>query len=84
MLSNQQRLFESFDNSTGVWRLRTLPLLNSFSIPPTAKHITLSETSNTDVWRFFTDQTELDLLKTITITYTAANKKTIQSIGVAP
>jgi len=84
MLSNQQRLFESFSKSTGVWRLRTEPLSDPFSVPVEAKWITLTETSLSDEWKFYTDQTELDLLKTITITYTASNKKTIQSVGVAP
>jgi len=84
MITGQDKFYQSFElDGLSSQRLKTRAFFSEFAAPFNARWITLSTTSTTEVYSFYTDNTEAQLLKVVTITYTDTTKSILQSVGVA-
>jgi hypothetical protein len=81
IIPTQSKFSDSFEQADdGSWRLK-VGLSDKFKAPDECKWIKVSYTSTTDVYEFYTDNTESVLLRTVTITYQSSSKYMISTIG---
>lgn len=76
----EDRQYKSFEKVGGEWHRRTV-LGGGTSIDPNATYLEYSAPDTvTEVYKYYDNSTDLDLLTTVTVIYTTAAKNTLVSV----